>query len=151
LIRLLRVLNGPESGVQKRRHLHDLHGLADFTPMPNAVQSLLILLAHATDRELARQVQYLKNENRVLRARLPEKINTTPAERSRLLKYGRPVGAAINQLITIVVPSTFHRWVRESKGQKRKSSKIGRPKKPIDLKKLILKIARDTGWGTLGC
>jgi putative transposase len=116
--------------------------------MPNPVQSLLILLAHATDRQLARQVQYLKNENRVLRARLPERIMTTPAERSRLLKYGRPLGPAINQLITIVVPGTFHRWVREAKGQKpKKAGKIGRPKKPIDLKTLILKIARDTGWG----
>jgi putative transposase len=116
--------------------------------MPNPVQRLLILLAHATDRELARQVQYLKNENRVLRARLPKHIMTTPAERARLLKYGRPVGLAINQLITIVVPGTFHRWVREAKGQKRKKvAKIGRPKKPLDIKKLILRIARDTGWG----
>jgi putative transposase len=115
--------------------------------MPNAFQSLLILLAQATDRELARHVQYLKNENRVLRARLPEKINTTRAERSRLLKYCGPVGTAIIQLITIVVPGTFYRWIRESKGQKRKTTRIGRPKKPIDLQKLILKIARDTGWG----
>jgi putative transposase len=62
--------------------------------MPNPVQALLILLAHATDRELARQVQYLKNENRVLRARLPKLVMTTPPERARLLKYGKPVGAA---------------------------------------------------------
>ena len=116
--------------------------------MPNPVQSLLILLAQATDRELARQVQYLKNENQILRARLPTLIMTTPTERARLLKYGRPIGAAINQLITIVVPGTFHRWVREAKGHKRHPSKpAGRPKKPLDLKKLILKIARETDWG----
>jgi putative transposase len=115
--------------------------------MPNAVQRLLIVLGHATDRELARHVQHLKNENRVLRARLPEHIKTTPAENARLLKYGRPVGPAINQLITIVTPGTFHRWVREAKGQQRKKvGKVGRPKKPWDLRKLILKIARDTGW-----
>jgi len=84
----------------------------------------------------------------VLRDRLPERIVTTPAERARLLTYGRPLGPAINQLITIVVPGTFHRWVREAQGQQRqKASQIGRPKKPLDLKKLILKIARDTGWG----
>jgi putative transposase len=82
--------------------------------MPNLVHILLILLAQATDRELARKVQYLKNESRVLHARQPEKIMTTAVERPRLLKYGRPVGTAINQLITIVVPGTFHRWVRES-------------------------------------
>jgi putative transposase len=116
--------------------------------MPNPVQALLILLAQATDRELAKQVQYLKTENRVLRSRLPKLIMTTPAERARLLKYGKPVGAAINQLITIVVPGTFHRWVRESKDHKRsKANRTGRPKKPLDLKKLILRIARETGWG----
>jgi putative transposase len=116
--------------------------------MPNAVQRLLYILSQATDRALARWVQYLLQENRSLRARLPERIVTTPAERARLLKYGRPVGPAINQLITIVTPGTFHRWVREAQGQKRKKpNKIGRPKKPVDLKELILKIARDTGWG----
>ncbi len=61
---------------------------------------------------------------------------------------GGPRGMGINQLITIVVPGTIHRWVREAKGQKRKKvGKRGRPKKPLDLKKLVLKIARDTGWG----
>ena len=119
-IRLLRILNGPPAGVQKSRHLHDVHRLTDFSPMPNAVQFFCETLAHATEREIVRHVQYLKNENRVLRDRLPEHIVTTPAERARLLKYGRPVGPAINQLITIVVPGTFHRWVREAKGQKRK-------------------------------
>jgi putative transposase len=46
-----------------------------------------------------------------------------------------------------VVPGTFHRWVREAQGQKRKKTNPnGRPRKPLDLRKLILKIARDTDW-----
>lgn len=36
---------------------------------------LLALLASATRQELARQVAYLKEENRILRARLPERID----------------------------------------------------------------------------
>ena len=39
--------------------------------------ALMVLLAKATDRELARMVTYLKEENRILRARLPERINVT--------------------------------------------------------------------------
>jgi len=35
----------------------------------------MVLLAKATDRELARMVSYLREENKVLRARLPERIN----------------------------------------------------------------------------
>ena len=62
--------------------------------MLKPVQALLSVLAHASQRELARQIQYLKTENRVLRAKLPKRISVTPQERSRLLKFGAPVGAA---------------------------------------------------------
>ena len=33
--------------------------------------AMMVLLAKATDRELARMVSYLKEENRILRARCP--------------------------------------------------------------------------------
>ena len=46
--------------------------------------ALMVLLAKATDRELARMVTYLKEENKLLRARLPERINTTPPTAPRL-------------------------------------------------------------------
>ena len=69
------------------------------------------MLANATDRELARQIQYLKAENRILRAKLPQRITITAAERQRLLKYGKPLGQAIRALITIVSPCTFARWL----------------------------------------
>ena len=51
--------------------------------------AMMVLLAKATDRELARMVSYLKEENRILRARLPERINVTPKERERLLRRVR--------------------------------------------------------------
>jgi hypothetical protein len=37
----------------------------------------MVLLVKATDRELARMVSYPKEENRILRARQPERINVT--------------------------------------------------------------------------
>jgi len=43
---------------------------------------MMVLLAKATDQELARMVSYLKEENKVLRARLPERISVTPKERA---------------------------------------------------------------------
>ncbi|HJZ57698.1 MAG TPA: hypothetical protein VKE74_22210 [Gemmataceae bacterium] len=48
----------------------------------------LWLLASATDRELARVVEYLKAENRILRDRLPARITVTPRERTRLVEQG---------------------------------------------------------------
>jgi putative transposase len=76
---------------------------------------LMVHLAKATDRELARIVSYLKEENRILRARLPKQINTTPRERERLLRFGRNLGTAIYRVVTIVTPETFLRWLREER------------------------------------
>ena len=116
--------------------------------MLSPVYRLFYHLALATDRELAKQVQYLKVQNRILRDKLPKKITITRSERARLLKFGKPVRLAIHQLVTIVIPSTFVRWVREAKDRKaKKTPKTGRPKKPLDLKQLILKIARENRLG----
>jgi len=69
---------------------------------------LLALIASATDNELAKYVEYLKHENKILRARLPKQVHTTYAERQTLLKYGKVIGRAIEELITIVTPTSFY-------------------------------------------
>jgi putative transposase len=84
------------------------------------------MIASATDRELAKQVQYLKEENKILRARIPGQIHTKAAERERLIKFGKVVGKAIEELITIVTPSTFARWLQqEDKKIEKKNPKGG--------------------------
>lgn len=67
---------------------------------------LLALIASATDRDLARYIEYLKEENKILRARIPGQVHTKPEERRRLLKFGKAIGKAIEELITIVTPAT---------------------------------------------
>ena len=111
-------------------------------------QPLLALIASATDSVLAKQLSYAQAELKILRARLPKRIVTTPEERAILLKHGRSLGSAIDAIITLVSPLTFHRWVREEKRAKgRAPSKTGRPRKSIDLRELICRIARETGFG----
>jgi hypothetical protein len=51
---------------------------------------LIMVLARATESELARYVEYLKAENRVFRDKLPKRVVCTPAERQRLVKLGKP-------------------------------------------------------------
>jgi putative transposase len=70
--------------------------------MAKMFRSLLVVLAHATDRQLAKYVQYLKAENQILRSKLPKRLLTTPAERKRLLRFGKPLGLALRELISIV-------------------------------------------------
>ena len=60
----------------------------------------LALIASASEHELAKCLQYLKEENKILRARLPGKqVHTTAAERERLLQFGKPLGRAIEELM----------------------------------------------------
>lgn len=76
---------------------------------------------------------------------LLEEIHTKPQERARLLQFGRPLGMAIKELITIVTPQTFFRWIRESKRKKQPSKTRGTKRQ--DLRELVLRIAKETGFG----
>jgi putative transposase len=112
-------------------------------------QPLFLILAQASDRQLARMVEYLQAENRLLRERLPKRVRVTPAERSRLVKLGKPLGSAIRGLITIVTPRTFSRWLKgEPKdGQPKRQRKPGRPRTPDEIREWVVRMARETGWG----
>ena len=114
--------------------------------MTKIFHPLLALIASATDKELAKYVQYLKEENKILRARIPGQIHTRPAERERLLKFGKPLGRAIEELMTVVSPKTFYRWVREGSGSKNRKPKGGQ-RKPREIRELVLQIATTTGFG----
>jgi putative transposase len=107
------------------------------------------MLASLTRQELARQVQFLKAENQILRSKLPARITVTPEERRRLIKAGRKLGAAIRELISIVQPATFVRWLgaEQKSAVKPSPRKPGRPRTPQEIEELILRIAKDTGWG----
>ncbi|QDU09838.1 integrase core domain-containing protein [Gimesia aquarii] len=116
--------------------------------MSKIFHPLLVLIASATDNELAKYVEYLKHENAILRSRLPKQIHTTYEERQTLLKYGKVLGRAIEELISIVSPATFVRWVRNGKNgrPKPKNSKGGK-RKPQEIRELVIKIAIETGFG----
>ncbi len=95
---------------------------------------------------MAKQIQYLKAENEVLRARLPEHIRTTPAERAKLLIFGKPLGASIKDVITIVHPRTFARWVAREAGLVQPRP-LRRRRTPEQIRALVIRIAREIGWG----
>ena len=118
--------------------------------MPRLFHPLLHILANATHRDLAAQIQYLKAENQILRSRLPNRVQVTPAERARLVKLGKKVGGMIKELITIVTPRTFARWVSGNTGQGKSMAskrKPGRPRTPEEIREIVLRIAEETGWG----
>jgi putative transposase len=120
--------------------------------MARILHPILALLASATRQELARQVAYLKEENRILRARLPQRIVATDTEKRRLLKVGRRLGAQLKELMSFVSYQTFTRWVREraaavSKPAASVSRKPGRPRTDDEVREIVLKLARENSWG----
>jgi len=52
--------------------------------MSKIFHPLLALIASATNNKLAKYVEYLKHENKILRARLPKQVHTTAEERTTL-------------------------------------------------------------------
>jgi len=107
---------------------------------------LLALIASATDRELARYVEFLKTENQILRSRINGQIHTRPHEREKLVSLGKKIGRAVEELITIVHPSTFYRWLKEKEPKANKNPKGGQ-RKPRQIRELVIQIARTTGFG----
>jgi putative transposase len=116
--------------------------------MRNIYNALWLLIAGATSKQLARQVAYLKVENKILRSKLSARVTVTPQERSRLVQFGAKLGKALNELVSIVHPDTLRRWIRESRKQRKlKPVKVGRRPTSESIRRLIVKLARETGWG----
>jgi len=127
---------------------------------------LLSLLSSLTRQDLARQVAYLKTENKILRARLPEKIVTTAKERTRLIKAGQKLGSKLRELMSFVSYDTFRRWVREKETaatQKAESAsdtiapeddpvttepkKPGRPRTAEAIRDFVIQLRKESGKG----
>ena len=72
--------------------------------MKNIYRSLFLVLVGATQKELARQIRYLKVENEVLRSKLPYRVSITNQERNRLVRFGAQLGRAIDHFVSVVHP-----------------------------------------------
>lgn len=116
--------------------------------MKNLYHNLLLLIAGSPQKQLAAQIQYLKAENKVLRARLPKRIVTTLQERTRLAKLGAKLGNAIHEIVTIVKPATFLLWLRDAeKPTNALAVRRGRPRTKEPIRDLIIRMAKENDWG----
>jgi hypothetical protein len=143
--------------------------------MTRFLHSLLLLIARFTDKQLAQLVEYLLAENRCLRSKLPNgsrfidtqnnvvllkrfALNYRPSigrppdilflTLNKLLKLGKPLGVKLKDIIPIVSYRSFLRWANEER-PKVKPPKPGRPRKPEEIRELIIQMARDNGENVL--
>jgi putative transposase len=119
--------------------------------MNSILQSLFLLLAKAADRELARQLQFVRLENQLLRKRLPRRLGVTASERRLLIKVGKPLGRVLNDLLSIVSPRTFARWLARRQTSRRQTPRRavcrGRPPTTKDGRALVIRLADENAWG----
>jgi putative transposase len=109
--------------------------------------------ARSTESELAKQVEYLKAKNQMLRKRLPKRVRFTSDEKKLLIKLGQAIGTGITTPLSIVAYSTYRSWLPlfdpEAVGTTPKPAKGkgGRLRTPDDVRLLVLKLARENDWG----
>lgn len=122
--------------------------------LPLPLQFLAAWLAVWLGRVLQQQVDYLRQENRLLHEKLGEKrIQLTDAERRRLATLGKKLGRkGLAAVATIASPDTILRWYRELVARKYDGSEgrgPGRPKKPGTIAELVIRMARENEtWGS---
>ena len=144
-------------GVNRRLEGAAIHGKSGGGPMlPATLQFIIAMVAHAINERMARRVDYLHEEVRVLKEALAAatgkiRIDFTAEQRRRLALKGKQLTAEERRACCqIVRPETILAWFRQLAADKYDSSEtqVGRPRKARDIRELVLDMARDNpGWG----
>ncbi|OHB44342.1 MAG: hypothetical protein A2Y13_09165 [Planctomycetes bacterium GWC2_45_44] len=114
---------------------------------------LLIMLAGWMNRHQQDILEYLKEENKILREKFGKmRIILNDDQRRRLAVRGKELGKKLlSEVSTIFSPDTILRWHRALIAQKYDGSlcrKMGRPQISDELRNLIIKIAKgNRDWG----
>lgn len=116
-------------------------------------QLLSVIVAGILNDQQQRVIEYLKEENRILREQLGSKrIRLTDIQRRRLAVLGKALGhKVLSEICSIVTPDTIMRWHRRliaSKYDGSKARKPGRPRVMQEVRQLILRFATENRtWG----
>src|SRR5919106_1519328 len=121
---------------------------ADLLPL----RLLLLTLAGWVNRHQQHVIEYLVEENRVLREQLRgRRVRLTDDQRRRLAAKGQRLGRQVlRQVATIVTPDTILRWYRRLIAQKWTSEcrRPGRPGLMQEIAALIVRMATENpAWG----
>ncbi len=117
------------------------------------LQFLMMLFAGWVNRHQQDVIEYLQAENRALRMQLGGKrLLFTDQQRRRLAVKAKAVGRkGLFEIDTLVTPDTLLRWHRQLIARKYDESKIrrhGRPKTPVEIEKLVVRMAHENPrWG----
>ena len=101
--------------------------------------------------DLARENDFLRQENKILRSKLGKRVPLTEMDRRILLRYGLSIKERLAEVITIVRPETLLAWNRRMKRRKwtfdNTPKHSGRPSKGKATEELALRMAEENAWG----
>lgn len=116
--------------------------------MKDLCAKLVLLFASAEKAELIKTLELRNAEIAMLRARVPKKrIFLTNEERERLLELGEAIGPNATKLISIVSGRTYKRWLSRKKNGEKPAKKMGRKGTSETLRQIVVRLARQNGWG----
>jgi putative transposase len=115
-------------------------------------QILVAAMAGWITRQQDAVIEYLREENRVLKQQLGRKrLRLTDDQRRRLAVLGKAIGhRALAEVASIVTPDTILRWHRQLVAQKwtHKRRSPGRPRVMEIITELTIRMARENPrWG----
>src|SRR5437660_4032923 len=121
---------------------------ADLSPL----RLLLVTLAGWVNRHQQQIIEYLVEENRILREQLRgRRVRLSDDQRRRLAAKGQRLGRRVlRQVATIVTPDTILRWYRRLIAQKWtwECRRQGRPGLMKEIATLIVRMATENpAWG----
>jgi putative transposase len=125
--------------------------------LPVTVRFLIAMVAYAINDRMARRLDYVQEEVRVLRAALltatgKKRITFTVGQRLRLAIKGKALTPDERQgCCQLVRPGTILKWFRELAAKRYDGAKArgaGKPRKPDELRQLVRRLANENiGWG----
>ena len=117
------------------------------------LQFLMLIFAGWVNRSQQDIIEYLQEENRVLREQLGgRRLRFTDRQRRRLAARAKAIGRkGLFEIARLVTPDTLLRWHRRLIAKKYDGSKsrtAGRPKTAVEIEQLIIRMAGDNPcWG----
>src|SRR5438046_9518053 len=117
------------------------------------LEFLLLLFAGWVNRRQLAVIDYLKEENRILREQMQgRRLQFTDDQRRRLAIRGKALGRRMLRDVTsLLTPDTILRWYRKLIAAKYDGSGKrgpGRPPTAHSVQKLLVRFAQEnTGWG----
>jgi Homeodomain-like domain len=113
---------------------------------------MLAYITGSVNEDLLRRIEYLLEENLVLRNQIQRRLLLTDHERRTLAEEAVALGKLMADTVTIVKPGTILKWHRRLVAQKFDGSRFrkrhGHPPIKTELEQLVVRLARENpAWG----